>query len=188
MIHSYLDIIERSLTGPQVEKDEWDLEHIVMNTRKLVDKYDLSWDKGEIVLDDPKLVDSVFQAGLELIGTVGVYCLSTERVIAFEPEELEEGMRAMPQALVMGEGIDERTLYSRKIMDPRLPIVWAGNPGAPTPEDIFLPNVMSWMQEPIVDLITCGSLPQVDGHNVGTGKPTEILAARRQQPSGYYRG
>jgi len=180
MIRSYLDIIERSLTGPKVEKDEWDLEHIVMNTRKLVDKHELSWDKDEIVLDDPKLVDSVFQAGLELIGTVGVYCLSTGRVIAFELEELEESMRAMPQALVMGEGRDERTLYSRKIMDPRLPIVWAGNPGAPTPENLFLPTAMSWMQEPIVDLITCGSLPQVDGHNVGTGKPTEILAARRE--------
>ena len=180
MIHSYLDIIQRSLTGPKVIKNEWDLEYIVMNTLQLVEKYELSWNKDEIVLDDPKLVDRVFQAGLELIGKVGVYCMSTERVIMFELEELEEGMRAIPQALVMGEGRDKRTLYSRKIMDSRLPIVWAGNPGVPTPEDIFLPTVMSWMQEPIVDLITCGSLPQVDGWNVGTGQPTEILATRRE--------
>jgi methylamine--corrinoid protein Co-methyltransferase len=54
----------------------------------------------------------------------------------------------------MGEGKDARTLYARKIQDERLPLVWAGNPGVPTPEDIFQPMVMSWMQEPLVDLAT----------------------------------
>ena len=51
-----------------------------------------------------------------------------------------------------------RTLFPRKIMDERPPLVWAGNPGAPTPQALFIPCVKSWAQEPIVDLITCGSI------------------------------
>ena len=78
----------------------------------------------------------------------------------------------------MGEGKDARELYARRIMDDRLPMIWAGNPGAPTPEELFMPCVMSWMQEPLVDLATCGSLTSVNGRNVETGKPMEIFAAR----------
>jgi methylamine--corrinoid protein Co-methyltransferase len=37
---------------------------------------------------------------------------------------------------------------------------------------------MSWMQEPIVDLITCGSLTKVEGFDVHTAEPTEIAATR----------
>ncbi len=40
--------------------------------------------------------------------------------------------------------------------------------------------VMSWMQEPIVDLVTCGSLTRIDGFDVYTGEPSEIAATRRE--------
>ena len=117
---------------------------------------------------------------MELAQSAGIFQASTGRVIAFEAGELEAGLRAMPQSLEMGEGADVRTLYARQVCDSRPPLVWAGNPGVPTPEAIFQPMVMSWMQEPIVDLVTCGSLTQVDGYNVRTGEPSEITATRRE--------
>jgi methylamine--corrinoid protein Co-methyltransferase len=80
----------------------------------------------------------------------------------------------------MGEGKDSRTLFAREICDPRPPLVWAGNPGVPTPEELFLPMVQSWMQEPIVDLVTCGSVTTVDGRPVETGTPSEVFAVRRE--------
>jgi methylamine--corrinoid protein Co-methyltransferase len=43
-----------------------------------------------------------------------------------------------------------------------------------------MPSVLSWAQEPVVDLITCGSLAQVDGRDVRTGDPIEIFATRRE--------
>jgi methylamine--corrinoid protein Co-methyltransferase len=180
MPHDYLEIIDRANRGPKVRKDEWDFDHVMMTTRNLGSKYGLSWNKDEIIPNDPELIDKIFQAGLELARTIGVYSISTGRVIQFEAGELEDGLRNMPQTLVMGEGIDSRTLYARQITDSHLPMVWAGNPGVPTPEEHFLPTVMSWMQEPIVDLITCGSLTHVDGHEVVTGSPTEIIATRRE--------
>ncbi len=180
MALNYLEIIERAQQGQPVKKEDWDFEQIALGTRELVKKYQLAWNRDAVVPFDPGLIDRVFQAGLELISKTGVYSLSTGRVIKFSQEELEEGLYTAPQSLVMGEGKDARTLYARKVEDTRPPIIWAGNPGVPTPEELFLPMVMSWMQEPIVDLITCGSLTHVDGHEVRTGDPLEIVATRRE--------
>lgn len=176
----YGEILERAEGGPQISKQDWDFERVVMTTRELVKQYDIRWDREQVVPDDPQLADRVFEAGFALACKTGVYAIHTGRVIEFSPEELRTGMAEAPQLLVMGEGPDSRTLFAREIGDSRLPIVWAGNPGAPTPEEIFLPCVMSWMQEPIVDLVTCGSLTQVGGLTVVAGEATEILAARRE--------
>ncbi len=180
MACNYLGFIERAQTGPMVKKEDWDLDQIALTTKRLVKKYNITWNPEEVVPNNPDLADRVFQAGLELAQTVGVYHSSTGRVIQFEDTELENALRSVPQTLVMGEGPDARTLYARKVLDPRPPLVWAGNPGVPTPEALFQPMVMSWMQEPIVDLITCGSLPQVDGYEVRTAEPTEMIATRRE--------
>ena len=158
MIRNYLEIAERAETGPKVEKADWDFDYIVEMTQEVVDKYHLSWDSDTLTPADPDLADRVFNAGRDLIIKTGVYSLSSGRVIQLDAAEVDEGIRAMRKDLVMGEGTDVRTLFAREIMDPRPPIVWAGNPGVPTPEALFLPSVRSWAQEPVVDLITCGSL------------------------------
>jgi len=178
LIHSYLDILDRSKTGQLVKKSDWDMDFVVLPVRQLVKKYQLEWDKQRVIPQDGDLVDRLFQAGMELAASSGIYCITTGRVITFSQDELTEGVHRMPGSLQMGEGEDARRLYARKIMDKRPPLVWAGNPGAPTPEELFMPCVMSWMQEPIVDLATCGSITQVDGRIVETGSPMEIHAAR----------
>jgi methylamine--corrinoid protein Co-methyltransferase len=149
LIHSYLDILDRAKTGQPVKKNDWDMDFVVLPVRQLVKKYHLEWDKQHAIPEDNDLVDRLFQAGMDLAASSGIYCIATGRVITFSQEELVDGISRMPQSLQMGEGEDARWLYARKIMDERLPLVWAGNPGAPTPEELFLPCVMSWMQEPI---------------------------------------
>jgi methylamine---corrinoid protein Co-methyltransferase len=176
----YLEIIERAQNGPQVTKNDWDLEHIVLPVKRLLKKYQLSWTPTAILPNDPGLVDRIFAAALELAVETGIYSISTRRVIQFSQEELEAGLAGMPQELVMGEGNEVRSLYARRIEDERFPLVWAGNPGVPTPENLFLPMVTSWMQEPLIDLVTCGSLTSIDGYPVLTGSPSEILAVRRE--------
>lgn len=180
MTNAYLELLERAYSGPLLSKEDWDLERIALATRRLVKKYGITWSQEEAIPQNADMADRVFQAGLELAQSAGVYHASTGRVIAWEPGELESGLRAAPQELVMGEGADARTLVARKITDSRPPLVWAGNPGVPAPEEIFLPMVMSWMQEPVVDLVTCGSLTRVDGFEVRTGEPQEIAATRRE--------
>ena len=60
------------------------------------------------------------------------------------------------------------------------PLAWAGTPGTPVPEHLFLPMAVSYVQEPLVDMMTCGTLTHVDGRVVETGSPLEIVATRRE--------
>jgi len=180
MIYSYLDILDRAKTGPVVKKDDWDLDWVALKTRAIVRKYGLKWDKNCVTPDDPGLADSIFAAAMELACETGVFCPNSNRIIQFDRSELETGLLRAPREMVMGQGKDARTLVPRKISDSRPPMVWGGNPGVPTPEELFLPSVMSWMQEPLVDLSTCGSLTHVGGRAIETGGPLEIHAVRRE--------
>ena len=176
----YLEIIDRSNSGTYISEENWDLEKVATTCMGLVQKFDLKWDKQTLIPNDPALADRVFAAGFELAAEIGAYNRSSERMLHFERSELEAGLNAMQTRLTMGQGADERVLFARKIMDERAPLVWAGNPGAPHPESLFLPAVLSWAQESIVDLITCGTLAEVDGREVRTGEALEITATRRE--------
>jgi len=176
----FLEICSRSNNGPTVSKEEWDLDYVIGEVRELVDEYGFSWDKNVLVPTDEKLLDQIFEAAERLICKTGVFNITTGRIIKFTSDEIEEGLRQMKTELVMGEGKDAVTLYARKIEDKRDPVIWAGNPGCPTPEEFFYENVLSTAKEPIVDLLTCGSLVDVDGFRVEGNHPTEVLATCRE--------
>lgn len=177
---NYLEILDRANTGPYLNEENWDLEKVAMTARRLVKKYKLEWNPNEIVTSDPALADAIYQAGYEMAVELGAYSRSTERIIQISQEEIDEGIRNMPQTLVMGEGKDARTLYARRLDDERPPLFFGGPPGTPVPERYFLANVMTYMQEPLIDLATCGTLTEVDGREVRTGNPIEIVSTRRE--------
>ena len=177
---NYLDILDRAHNGPYISEENWDLEKIAMTTKRLVKKYKLEWDKTCLVTDDPSLSEAIWNAGYELALEVGAYSRTTELIIQISQDEIDQGIRNMPQTLVMGEGKDARTLYARHLDDERAPLFFGGSPGTPVPERMFLANVISYMQEPLIDLATCGTLTEVDGREVRTGNPIEIVSTRRE--------
>ena len=176
----YLELCNRSNTGEKVTKEEWDMDYIIDEVRDIVDEYGFDWDKQVIVPEEDKLLDDMFEAAKKLILRLGVYNMSTQRIIRFSEEEIEAGIRGMKRELVMGEGRDAVTLKARGIEDRQEPVIWAGTPGCPTPESIYYENVLSSAKEPVVDLLTCGSLVDVDGFPVKSGDPTEVVAVRRE--------
>lgn len=176
----FLEICQRGQTGEKVEKNDWDLDYVIDTVMELNDEYEFEWDKQVIIPQDEQLFRDMFEASKKLIQQIGMYNLSTQRVISFSEEEIEEGIKNMKTSLVMGEGKDAVTLVARGIEDEREPIIWAGNPGCPTPERLFYPIVQSVAKEPLVDLLTCGSLVDVDGYPVRNADVTEIFAVRRE--------
>ncbi len=180
MVPGFLEVCERSYTGPLLGKDDWDVERVVMGVQAKVDEYRLTWDRQEVIPRDGELLASLFKAARALLVETGVYNMTTGRVIRFTGEEVDAGLAGMRKSLVMGEGKDAYTLVARGIEDPRAPAIWAGNPGCPTPESLFLPIVRSVVKEPVVDLLTCGSLVDVDGFDVRRGDPTEVMAVARE--------
>lgn len=176
----YLELCERSHTGEKVTKDEWDMDYIIDTVRDIVDDYEFDWDKQVIIPEDDRLFDDMFAAAKQMILKTGVYNMSTQRIIKFSEEEIDEGIRNMKTELTMGEGKDAYTLVARGVEDRREPAIWAGNPGCPTPESLYYPIIKSVAKEPVIDLMTCGSLVDVDGYAVKSGDPTEIIAVRRE--------
>ena len=176
---NFLDLLDRSATGEPMAVSDWDFA-VAMAVRRLVKKYGLDWDRTHVINDDPARADAIFDAALELAIELGVYNYATGRVVKFTPDELLLGLRKAPQALTLGESKDARILSARKVCDTRPPLAWAGTPGTPVPEHLFLPMAVSYAQEPLVDMMTCGTLTHVDGRVVETGSPLEIVATRRE--------
>ena len=180
----FLELYHRGQTGKKISKEDWDIEYVVETVMELVDDYDLiDWNRAyneQIIPEDDELFDNIFEAAKKLILEIGMYNLSTQRQISFTEEEIEDSIKNMKTSLVMGEGKDAVTLVARGIEDRKEPIIWAGNPGCPTPERLYLPIIQSVAKEPLIDLLTCGSLVDVDGYQVKNGEPTEVFAVRRE--------
>jgi len=179
-VKKYLELCERSSTGEKATKEEWDMDYIIDNVAELVEEYEFDWDKQVIIPEDEQLLDDMFAAAKQLLVNTGVYNMSTQRIMKLSEEEIEEGIKNMKTELVMGEGKDAYKLVARGIEDEREPAIWAGNPGCPTPERLFYPILQSVAKEPVIDLLTCGSLIDVDGFKVKSGEPTEVVAVRRE--------
>jgi len=177
---NYLEILDRAHSGPYLSEENWDLEKVAMTARRLVKKYKVAYDPNEIVTSDPAIADAIYQAGYEMAVELGAYSRSTERIIELSQDEINVGIRNMKKTLVMGEGKDARTLRARTLDDGLPPLFFGGSPGTPVPERYFLQNVISYMQEPLIDLATCGTLVEVDGREVRTGNPIEIVSTRRE--------
>ena len=176
----FLELYDRGKTGEKVSKEDWDMEHIIENVMDLVDQYDFDWDEDLLIPEDDQLFADMFQAAKELLLRTGIYNMTSGRIMKLSEEEIDEGLRNMKTELTMGEGKDAYTLVARQPEDKRPPAIWAGNPGCPTPERLYYPIIESVAKEPVIDLLTCGSLIDVDGFAVESGEPSEIFAVRRE--------
>lgn len=148
----------RSLTGPVMKSDEFDLE-FSMKVRELVAKYDIKYNPEELVVDDAT-ADAVFQAGVELLAEVGLYHFDTERVIKFTREEIEQvakEYRQNPGKHTFGTGKDQVTVEYRTSTDSRPPTLYAGSWGV-AHEEWYVPYVQSFAQEAKIEAmgITAG--------------------------------
>ncbi|NQT58329.1 MAG: monomethylamine:corrinoid methyltransferase [Bacteroidetes bacterium] len=176
----FLDVLAAGSEGKSIKKADWDFEYVVMKTMEMVQKHELSWSPDTIVPTDDAMIDRLYQAGKELLRETGIYLISENRQILFSEADIDRALTLQKPDLEMGTGNDACIVRPRGVEDRSTPKVWGGNPGAPTPENLFLPIVKSWMKEPIVDLATCGSLIDVDGYPVRTRGVTELLAVRRE--------
>lgn len=179
-VKTFLDLFDRGNTGEKVSKEDWDMEYIIGNVMDLVDEYDFDWDENCLIPEDSALFSDMFAAAKQLLLRTGIYNMTTGRIMTLSEDEIDDGLKNMKTELTMGEGKDAYTLVARKAEDVRPPAIWAGNPGCPTPERLYYPIVESVAKEPVIDLLTCGSLVDVDGYPVKSADPTEIIAVRRE--------
>jgi methylamine--corrinoid protein Co-methyltransferase len=173
-------ILDLSNSGDYLEEEAWDLEKVAATTRELVRKYAITWNPDILIPNDPKLIEILFTAGIELASRLGIYLRDTQRIVPYSMDEIWSGLEGMPGQLTMGEGKDACSLFSRKLMDTRPPLVWGGSPGTALPEQFFMEIETSYAQESLINMLSTGSLATIDGREVRTGTPLELLVTRRE--------
>jgi methylamine--corrinoid protein Co-methyltransferase len=173
-------ILDLSNSGDYLEEEAWDLEKVAATTRELVRKYAITWNPDILIPNDPKLIEILFTAGIELASRLGIYLRDTQRIVPYSMDEIWSGLEGMPGQLTMGEGKDACSLFSRKLMDTRPPLVWGGSPGTALPEQFFMEIETSYAQESLINMLSTGSLATIDGREVRTGTPLELLVTQRE--------
>ena len=173
------EVLNRTETGPYISEDDYNMKMYKAN-KQLIKKYGIKYDKNTPVVFDEVMADGLYQAALDLCEIMGMFCVDTSRVIQFTREELTQTMARTPQELLLGAGKDSRIIRGRRFGDGHHMTVCGGCPGTPLPEELFLPIMMSYAKEPLIDIIIPGSLVTIEGMDVKTGGPLEIRACRQE--------
>jgi methylamine---corrinoid protein Co-methyltransferase len=172
-----MDIIQRCLTGPVIDEQQFDSEYVTQGIRRVVKQYDIRADRSHVVNLDDDLADRVWAAALDFLVTCGIFCLDTGRVILFGRDEIEQILMAAPQEVQLGLGRDTVHEKYRLIGETRPPLNMGGPVGSPVSEELFVPVMLSYVQEPDVDVTCPATLRTVYGSDIRTRSPLEIMAA-----------
>jgi len=173
------EIAERTQISEKVEEKKWDMEFFE-TISELVEKYGIEFPGGEscfINMDD-ELVERAFEAAIELLERMGVYCITTRRRVRLSRDEILTAIREAPTEVLMGEGRDRRVWKQRKVEGKEKLNVCPGH-HAPFTEDLAGLVVSNFAQIPRTDFIEGFNFPRVDGREI-IGAPMEVYASRRQ--------
>jgi methylamine--corrinoid protein Co-methyltransferase len=163
-----------------MEEKDFERKLVAPTIKRLVEKYSIRFDRSPIVPSDDDLADRLFQAGLDFSVEVGMFCQSTSRRIVWTRLELEEGLRYCPAEVVMGQGNDAVVARARVPEDIKPVVVVGGGYGVPVPEHLFVPLMLSFARESVVDVIENATLETVYGYPVKAASPWEVLGGWRE--------
>ncbi len=172
-----LDILDRSLSGPLCDEGEFDLKYIAEGVAAVVKRYQIEFDKSQIIQQDDDTIDRVWQAALDLFEHTGVYHTNTGRRITFTRDEIETTVAAAPAEAAVGRSRQLRIIRHREVGDKRPPIQSGGPIGTVIREDMYLPLHLSYIKEPLVDVVVAGTFATTHGRPVRSESPWEIFAA-----------
>ncbi len=143
-----IEFQHRASRGPVTAVDDFDLE-LAFKVRALVKKYEIKYDPEQLVVDD-RTADAIFDAAVEHLSSVGVYFMSTTRVIQYDEQEIRQFAKESqqnPACVNLGKGSDRMQLRYRKGTDTWGPVNYGG-PAGVGHFDSFIPYVQSFAQEP----------------------------------------
>lgn len=175
-----LDIIERSLRGPMMDEEDFNDQHVTQGLARVVKEYEIKVSQDQIINQDDDLADRVWEAAVDFLSECGVYCQTTNRVIQYSKKEIIDILRYAPDTVRVGQGTDAVQEYARKVEDPRRPLLMGSSIGTPIEDEYFIPSMISYIQEPEVDVTMAPTLTNIYGYDIRTRSPLEILSSWRE--------
>jgi methylamine--corrinoid protein Co-methyltransferase len=174
----YIDVFEaynRFESGTRISEEAWDYR-IIPNTAQIMKKrYKIDFG-SKIIPEDQDLVDRLFVAGVDMLLATGIYNTETGTSMRITEDEIYEGLKMAPKKISLGEGKDAVTCSARRGNVMNKPIIEGGPTGSPISEDIYIPLIESYAQEPTIDTIVSGVLRTVKGQPAVKNSPWEIRA------------
>jgi hypothetical protein len=175
---SLLEIAERTQTGEKVEEKTWDMD-LFRTISGLVKKYGIEFPGEHCFINmDDDLGERAFEAAIELLEKVGIYCITTRRRVKLTREEILTAIHEAPTEILMGEGRDRRVFKQRSVEGREKLNVCPGH-HTPYSEDLAPLVVRNFAQIPRTDFIEGFNFATVDGREI-MGPPMEVYASRRQ--------
>ena len=175
---SLIEIAERAMIGPRMDDMAWNMS-LFRKSEELKAKYAIPEpDVGELFCYDEALADRAFNAAVELLASLGLYCISNGRIVELSEEEVLDAVRGLPSELNVGEGRDMRTFFKRRVEDTRTPRIVGGLHG-PVPEYLVRVIPKCFAEIPQSDMMEGFNMITIDGRQVH-GVPISAYTARRE--------
>jgi methylamine--corrinoid protein Co-methyltransferase len=173
------EICRRAQTGPAMDEESFNLDKVYAGARTLSEKYGIKYDPDHPVPSDDALADRTFHAAVDFVVETGVYCPDTSRVITFSRDEVLEAVSNSFGRCIMGEGKD-RYVWSPRLPDSGIkPWFHVGTGIINTDERIVFNLVKEYASIKPANSVSVPALGRIDGLEVLSGTPTEILGAIR---------
>ena len=175
--------MDRALnTGPLMKTDEFE-RRLYKKASEYVKKYEIYYDPNTPVVCDDRMIDRLFEAGLELYRELGTYCVNTERVIRFDEGEIRQELKELavaPPEILIGEGSEKRLLRRRILPEEIPPMVIAGFiEDNPNEGRDFVQMYKSVAQEAVLDGLYFGPAPRsIEGRPYLLNSPCDIHAVK----------
>lgn len=176
---NFLDIYERTLTGPIMSEQDFDMKVFIPTLRRVVKEYGIQYDKGNPVPYDDDGADNLFNAAADFMARVGIYCQDTNRVIQFSEGEIFEAVQEAPGRCFAGEGKEAGIFGMRRPDDRKIPWLHVGSGIVATTEEMITNLIESYGSIAEVDSISISALDSIRGIPVMAGSPAELYAAIR---------
>jgi len=180
---NFIDVLDRAANGPMMTQKDFDIKVFIPALRKVLKKYDLKWDRKEVVNTDDTLADRIFEAAVDFYSQVGTYITDTERVIQFSKAEILEAVEDAPKEAYFGEGPDRCVMKGRMPDSDELPHCHVGS-GTNTTEEVALRLVEAYARISKAKTISIPIINTLGHIRTAAGAPTEVFAGIRAMQYG----
>ncbi len=175
---SLLDIAERTQKGPKMEVNDWNMG-MFRKMNELVKRYDIKANSGGAWFNlDRDIEDRVFQAALDFLTEMGMYCVTTSRVVQFSRDEVRQAIAEMPHSIIVGADRDQRTIEAQPAETKRMVALRPGH-HSPFSEEVAPLVVKNFAQIPEGTFLEGFNFTHTDGREI-YGLPMEVYGAKRE--------
>ena len=88
------DTLRRAMNGPLMDEQKFNLE-LAHTIKDLIYEHGIHFDRNYIIKIDFDVADRLFNAGLDLATRLGLYCMSTHRLIKFTRDEILDNIETV---------------------------------------------------------------------------------------------